>query len=70
MGANRSKYVENNTELNTGLVNSLDKYPTTNMSGIADYLIALLAAREFEFIPNKQYDERLTLVLTFLNEMV
>ncbi|WP_114787573.1 DUF3131 domain-containing protein [Vibrio tetraodonis] len=63
------KYVENNTELNTGLVNSLDKYPTTNMSGIADYLIALLAAREFEFIPNKQYDERLTLVLTFLNEM-
>ncbi|MDK9776028.1 MULTISPECIES: DUF3131 domain-containing protein [Vibrio] len=63
------KYVENNTQLATGLVNSIDNYPTTNMAGIADYLITLLAAREFEFISNKQYDERLTLVLSFLNKM-
>lgn len=62
-------YVDNNTQVSTGLVNSLDNYPTTNMSGVADYLIALIAAKEFEFISNKQYDERLTMVLTFLNKM-
>lgn len=63
------KYVENNTQLTTGLVNSLDNYPTTNMSSLADYLVTLIAAKEFEFISNKQYDERLTLVLSFLNKM-
>ncbi|KII76649.1 DUF3131 domain-containing protein [Vibrio renipiscarius] len=63
------KYVNNNTQLSTGLVNSLDNYPTTNMSGIADYLVALLAAKEFGFIENKEYDERLSLVLSFLNKM-
>lgn len=62
-------YVENNTQLKTGLVNSIDNYSTTNMSGIADYLLALTAAREFEFITSKEHDERLSLVLTFLNEM-
>ncbi|EGU31961.1 putative lipoprotein [Vibrio ichthyoenteri ATCC 700023] len=63
------KYIKNNTQLSTGLVNSLDNYPTTNMSGVADYLIALLAAKEFGFITNKEYDERLSLVLSFLNKM-
>ncbi|ODS04351.1 DUF3131 domain-containing protein [Vibrio scophthalmi] len=63
------KYVNNNTQLSTGLVNSLDNYPTTNMSGVADYLIAMLAAKEFAFISNKEYDERLSLVLAFLNRM-
>jgi len=63
------KYVENNTQLKVGLVNSIDNFPTTNMSGIADYLIALIAAKEFEFITNKEYDERLSLVLAFLNKM-
>lgn len=62
-------YVENNTQLTTGLVNSIDNYPTTNMAGIADYLLALTAAREFEFITSKEHDERLSLVLNFLNEM-
>ncbi|MEF1228061.1 DUF3131 domain-containing protein [Vibrio fortis] len=63
------KYIDNNTQVTTGLVNSIDNFPTTNMAGLADYLISLIAAREFEFISNKEYDERLTLVLSFLNEM-
>ncbi|MGF1724050.1 DUF3131 domain-containing protein [Photobacterium nomapromontoriensis] len=63
------KYVENNTNLTTGLVNSIDNYPTTNLSHLADYLMALMAAREFGFVSSKEHDERLTLVLTFLNEM-
>ena len=69
MGKYCWKYIENNTQLQTGLVNGIDNFPSTNMSGISDYLISLLAAKEFEFISNKQYDERLTLVLTFLNDM-
>ncbi|WP_241033867.1 DUF3131 domain-containing protein [Vibrio maerlii] len=63
------KYIENNTQVSTGLVNNLDKYPTTNMEGVADYIISLLAARELELITSKEYDERLTLVLRFLNTM-
>jgi hypothetical protein len=63
------QYIQNNTQLPTGLVNSLDNYPTTNMAGIADYLIALTAAKNFALIDNKRYDERLSLVLTFLNQM-
>jgi len=62
-------YVENNTQLKTGLVNSLDNYPSTNMSAVADYLIALMAAQEFELITSKEYDERLSLVISFLVEM-
>lgn len=63
------KYIENNTQVSTGLVNNLDKFPTTNMEGVADYIISLLAAKELEFITSKEYDERLTLVLHFLNTM-
>ncbi|MGF1700098.1 DUF3131 domain-containing protein [Photobacterium makurazakiensis] len=62
-------YVENNTDLTTGLVNSIDNYPTTNLSNLADYLMALMAAQEFQFITSKEHDERLTLILSFLNEM-
>ncbi|MGF1685436.1 DUF3131 domain-containing protein [Photobacterium japonica] len=62
-------YVENNTNPTTGLVNSIDNYPTTNLSHIADYLVALMAADEFGFITSKEHDERLTLVISFLNKM-
>ncbi|MGF1730024.1 DUF3131 domain-containing protein [Photobacterium kasasachensis] len=63
------KYIENNTNLNTGLVNSIDNYPTLNLSALADYLVALMAAREFNFITSKEHDERLSLVISFLAEM-
>ncbi|MCP4325175.1 MAG: DUF3131 domain-containing protein [Alteromonadales bacterium] len=63
------KYVENNTQISTGLVNNIDNFPTTSMAGLADYLIALIAAMDIELITNKEYDERLSLVLAFLNKM-
>lgn len=31
------KYIDNNTQVTTGLVNSIDNFPTTNMAGLADY---------------------------------
>ncbi|WP_237468037.1 DUF3131 domain-containing protein [Vibrio stylophorae] len=63
------RYFENNTQTQTGLVNTVDRYPTFTMSGLADYLAALTAAHQFGFIDDKQHDERLTKVMTFLNEM-
>ncbi|WP_413113478.1 DUF3131 domain-containing protein [Thaumasiovibrio sp. DFM-14] len=63
------KYIDNNTNLTTGLVNALDNYPTTNLTNLADYLIALVAAQEFGFVTSKEHDERLTLVISFLAEM-
>lgn len=62
-------YMENNTQFSTGLVNSLDNYPTMSMNSLADYLIALEAAREFGLISSKEHDERLSLVISFLVEM-
>ncbi len=63
------QYVDNNTQMATGLVNSIDNYPSMNLTALADYLIALTAAYEFKFITSKEFDERLTLVIRFLAEM-
>ncbi|WP_299013181.1 DUF3131 domain-containing protein [uncultured Photobacterium sp.] len=63
------QYFENNTELKTGLVNSIDRYPTMSLSSLADYLVALMAAQEFEFITTKEHDERLSLAISFLAKM-
>ncbi|RMI24941.1 MAG: DUF3131 domain-containing protein [Calditrichaeota bacterium] len=63
------KYFENNFNPQTGLVNSVDRYPSTTMWHIGDYLAALTAAYEFELIDADEFDERLSLVLDFLNRM-
>lgn len=62
-------YFANNTQLSTGLVNSIDNYPTMDMTSLADYLIALQAARQFELISTKAHDERLTMAIDFLVTM-
>ncbi|WP_299494608.1 DUF3131 domain-containing protein [uncultured Shewanella sp.] len=62
-------YVENNTQLATGLVNSIDNYPNMDLSSFADYLFALEAGRQFELITTKEHDERLTLAINFLVTM-
>jgi len=62
-------YFENNVNPKTGLVNSVDRYPTTTMWNVADYLAALVAAREFDLIDQLEFDHRLSRVLKFLNTM-
>lgn len=62
-------YFENNVNPETGLVNSVDRYPTTTMWHVADYLAALVAAKEFELIDSLEFDHRLSQVLKFLNTM-
>ncbi len=63
------KYVTNNTNASTGLVNSVDRYPATTIWQIGDYLAALVAARELKLIDRTEFDHRLSDVLRFLSQM-
>lgn len=63
------KYFENNYQPETGLLNSVDKYPTTTLWHIGDLLAAMTIAREFEFITTKDFDDRISALLEFLNKM-
>jgi hypothetical protein len=63
------KYFENNTNPDNGLINSLDRYPVFSMAHVADYLAALAAARSFQLIDAREFDQRLSRILKFLNTM-
>ncbi|VWC47418.1 hypothetical protein BLA23254_07475 [Burkholderia lata] len=63
------RYVTNNTNASTGLVNSVDRYPAATMWQIGDYLAALVAARELKLIDRNEFDHRLSDVLRFLSHM-
>jgi len=63
------KYFENNSHVETGLANSIDGYPSATMTSIADYLAALVAARQLDLIDKKEFDHRLSSLLHFLNRM-
>ncbi|WP_169308407.1 DUF3131 domain-containing protein [Ferrimonas aestuarii] len=62
-------YVGNNTHPGTGLVGALDGYSSFTMTNLAEYLVALHAANEFELLKEKEFDERLSALLKFLNTM-
>jgi len=63
------KYFQNNSYVETGLANSIDGYPSSTMSSIADYLAAIVAARQLNLIEKKEFDERISVLLHFLNRM-
>lgn len=63
------RYFENNTNPKNGLVNGSDRAPTFSMAHLADYLAALMAARELSLIEAREFDQRLSQVLKFLNTM-
>jgi hypothetical protein len=62
-------YFENNYKPETGLVHSINGYPSITMWEIGDYLAALTAARELEIIEPCDFDKRLASLLGFLNSM-
>jgi hypothetical protein len=62
-------YFENNYNEQTGLVNSVDRYPYVTMWDVADYLAALFSARELEIIKRCTFDARLSRLISFLNRM-
>jgi Protein of unknown function (DUF3131) len=63
------KYIENNTVPQTGLVNSVDRVPTTTLWQVGDYLSALVAAHQLELITLLEFDQRVSKLLDFLNNM-
>lgn len=63
------KYIENNTVPQTGLVNSVDKVPVTTVWQMGDYLAALVAANQLGLIDMLQFDQRVSKLLDFLNNM-
>jgi hypothetical protein len=63
------KYIENNTVPQTGLVNSVDRVPTTTLWQIGDYLAALVAAHQLGLIDILEFDHRVSKLLDFLNNM-
>jgi hypothetical protein len=57
------KYFENNTQPETGLVNAVDKYPSTTMWDAASYLGGLVSAVELGIISKNEFDRRMTSLL-------
>jgi hypothetical protein len=63
------RYVENNTDYDTGLVNGMDRAPVFTVWNAADALAAVVAARELEVIDAREFDLRLSRLLGFLATM-
>jgi hypothetical protein len=63
------KYFENNYNPQSGLVNLKDGYQLITMETVADYIVALMAARDLDIISKHEFDSRLSLVFGFLNTM-
>lgn len=57
------KYFENNFQPDTGMVNSVDKYPASTMWDTASYLMALISAGNLNIIDMEEFDKRLSLIL-------
>jgi hypothetical protein len=63
------KFFENNTQAETGLVNAVDKYPSTTMWDTASYLGALVSAYELHIITQSEFDRRMTQLLKTFNKL-
>jgi len=64
---NAWQYFVANYQPTTGLVNAVNKYPSTTMWDSASYLAALTAARELGIIDKAEFDQRLIKFLATLN---
>ncbi|QHM94992.1 DUF3131 domain-containing protein [Kosakonia sacchari] len=64
---NAWQYFVANYQPTTGLVNAVNKYPSTTMWDSASYLAALTAARELGIIDKAEFDRRLIKFLATLN---
>ena len=60
------RYFENNYNENTGMVNSVDKYPSTTLWDSGNYLSALIAAHDLGIITKEEFDRRLDAILSTL----
>jgi hypothetical protein len=63
------RYFVNNTNSNTGLVNSIDRYPVASVWHMGDYLAALMSAHQLGLIDKIEFDQRLSRFLEFVQNM-
>ncbi len=63
------KYFENNYQENTGLFNSVDKYPATTLWDISSSLHALMSAYEIGLIKDEEFNTKMTKGLNSLATM-
>lgn len=63
------RYVRNNTQPGSGLVNGKENYPVTSLWNIGDTLIALTTARRLNIINQDEFDSRLSTLLTTLTNL-
>lgn len=60
------KYFESNVQPTTGMVNSVDGYPSSTMWDTASYLMALIAVERLAIISLEDFDARLSAILRTL----
>ncbi len=60
------KYFENNYNPETGLVNAVNKYPSTTMWDTGSALAAYIAARDFGILSQKDFDDAIMALLETL----
>jgi hypothetical protein len=62
-------YFENNLDAGSGLVHSVDGYPSATLWDSASYLLALLAARDLGIIEKRTFDIRMSKALVSLERL-
>ena len=63
------KYFENNYNPETGLVNAVNKYPSTTMWDTGSALAAYIAASDFGLIEQKEFDDAMMALLETLSSI-
>jgi len=63
------RYFENNYHESTGMVNSVNKFPSSTLWDMGNYLMALIAANELHIIDANTYDSRVSKILTSLGKL-
>ncbi|MGS7256676.1 DUF3131 domain-containing protein [Enterobacter hormaechei] len=66
---NAWQYFVANYQPTTGLVNAVNKYPSTTMWDSASYMAAMTAARELRIIDKAEFDRRMLKLLATLNKL-
>ena len=61
-------YFVNNTQPATGMVNSVDGYPSTTLWDTSSYLMAVIAAQRLGLIERDEFDRRISRVLASLTK--
>ena len=63
------RYFVNNTDAETGLVNSVNGFPAATMWDTASYMLGLISAYKLGIVDNQQFDHRMEKVLASLSTL-